>query len=111
MSSSPRLVVTNDPAQIVRTELLDGLKRGRWPAGSRLPTERRLCADFGVSRSALRRVLQELRDLGLIEQKVGSGTYVTEGAANAKDVQEFEPSRISPAEIMEARLLLEPMLV
>lgn len=111
MSSAPKLVVTSDPAQIVRTELLEGLKRGRWPAGGRLPTERKLCADFGVSRSALRRVLQELRDMGLIEQKVGSGTYVTESAAGARDGQEFEPSSISPAEIMEARLLLEPMLV
>jgi len=111
MSEPPKLVVKSDPAQIVRAELLEGLKHGRWPPGSKLPTERSLCADFGVSRSALRRVLQELRDMGLIVQKIGSGTYVTDSAAGPHAGQPFAASGISPAEIMEARLLLEPMLV
>jgi len=117
MHPSPSLQIRADPVQALRAELLDGLRTGKWAPGSRLPTERSLCADFGVSRSALRRVLQELRDQGLIVQKVGSGTYVSDtpsgiapGLVAAAGKLLAIPSA-SPAGIMEARLLLEPMIV
>jgi len=117
MEDLPSLQVRADPVQALRAELLDGLRTGKWTPGSRLPTERSLCADFGVSRSALRRVLQELREQGLIVQKVGSGTYVSDTPAGmAQEIASMTgkllsvPS-VSPAEIMEARLLLEPMIV
>lgn len=116
MHESPSLQVRTDPVQALRAELLDGLRTGKWAPGSRLPTERSLCADFGVSRSALRRVLQELRDRGLIVQKVGSGTYVSDtpqgiGQDLAAAGKLLSIPSASPAEIMEARLLLEPMIV
>ena len=117
MYPPPSLQIRADPVQALRAELLDGLRTGKWAPGSRLPTERSLCANFGVSRSALRRVLQELRDQGLIVQKVGSGTYVSDtpsgiapGIVAAAGKLLAIPSA-SPAEIMEARLLLEPMIV
>jgi len=100
-----------DPADSLRRDLLEGIRRGRWTAGSRLPTERGLCDHYGVSRSALRRVLQEFKDMGVVVQKVGSGTYVAPDAAAKLSPSSFEPSAISPAEIMEARLLLEPLLM
>jgi len=109
MTATQKLLVQSDPVHVLRTKLMEGLKQGRWAPGSRLPTERSLCADFGISRSALRRVLQELRDMGLIVQKIGSGTYVAEQAEASSE--KFVAAAISPAEIMEARLLLEPMLV
>jgi DNA-binding FadR family transcriptional regulator len=111
MSNSSNFLFEPDPAEALRRELLDGLRRGRWTAGSRLPTERALCEHYGVSRSALRRVLQELKDMDVVVQKVGSGTYVAQDAAAKLSRKSFEPSAISPAEIMEARLLLEPLLM
>lgn len=119
MTDSAALQIRTDSVEALRRELLQGLESGAWPPGSRLPTERDLCANFGVSRSALRRVLQELREQGWITQKVGSGTYVAEkpskpptSATPEAGVGRFlaVPS-VSPAELMEARLLLEPMLV
>lgn len=44
-------------------------------AGQRLPSERDLAEDLQISRPRLRTILASLRSEGLIEQKIGSGTY------------------------------------
>lgn len=98
------------PAERLRAELLDRLLDGYWAPGSRLPTERALCDHYGVGRSVLRRVLRELKERGLIVQRVGSGTYVAE-PAGAQRPSSFNLSDISPAQIMEARIRMEPMVV
>ncbi|MCB2068499.1 MAG: winged helix-turn-helix transcriptional regulator, partial [Ottowia sp.] len=98
----------------LRDHLLANLAAGRWRAGDRLPTERELGDQFGISRTSVRRVLLELRELGAITQTVGSGTYVTPQAASLVDNLQGggDPVRhTSPAELMEARLALEPAIV
>ena len=88
--------------------LLRGLRSGEWRPGHRLPTERQLSERYGIGRSAVRRVLARLKAQGLVRQTVGSGTY-------AHDVSGVEDSQraahISPSELMEARLVLEPAIV
>lgn len=100
-----------DPADVLRQVLLDGLQNGRWTAGERLPPERRLCAEFGVGRSALRRVLRGFKEQGLIEQSVGSGTYVATDLKTRLPPRRSSTSAVSPAELMDARVLIEPLLV
>ncbi|NML42521.1 FadR family transcriptional regulator [Ramlibacter sp. G-1-2-2] len=97
----------------LRDYILGSLRAGRWQAGDRLPTERALCEQFTISRTSVRRVLQELKDLGAISQTVGSGTYVTEQAgAVVNGIAAAAPVRqTSPAELMEARLALEPAIL
>jgi DNA-binding FadR family transcriptional regulator len=51
--------------------------------GSRLPTERRLAADLGVTRSGIRLALAALEADGLISREVGRGTFLREAAAGA----------------------------
>jgi len=46
--------------------------------GARLPTERDLVGTLGVSRNVLREALKSLDAVGLIEIRVGDGTYVSE---------------------------------
>ena len=111
MTSPPELLATADPAHGLRRALLDGLHSGRWSAGERLPTERQLSAQFGVGRSALRRILREFKDAGLIEQSVGSGTYVTGNLEGKLPPRPSSASVVSPAELMDARVLMEPLLV
>ncbi|TFZ00016.1 FadR family transcriptional regulator [Ramlibacter rhizophilus] len=86
---------------------------GQWRSADRLPTERALSEQFGLSRGSVRKVLQELRDMGLISQTVGSGTYVTEQAPGLlASMASDDPLRhTSPAELMEARLALEPAIL
>src|SRR5262245_54243153 len=100
-------------ASSLRDFILASLRAGRWRAGDRLPTERELCEQFGISRTSVRRVLQELKDLGLISQTVGSGTYVTDQAhAVVHGLAAADPVRqTSPSELMEARLALEPAII
>src|ERR1700733_7079323 len=51
--------------------------------GSRLPTERRLAADLGVTRSGIRIALAALEADGLISREVGRGTFLRDAAAGA----------------------------
>jgi DNA-binding FadR family transcriptional regulator len=101
-----------DASAHLRDTLLDRLKSGTWRAGHRIPTERALCEQFGLGRSAVRRVLAQLKEAGLITQTVGSGTYVTEQAAGLLPALGATPlATTSPAELMEARMALEPAIV
>lgn len=83
-----------------------------------------------VGRSTVRRVLADLKRQGLITQRVGSGTYVAdrvhEALAARAAIESAEPCErgqgdpagqpvpglvVSPAELMNARLVLEPALI
>lgn len=102
-----------DTSQPLRDTIIESLRTGQLRAGERLPTERAFCEQFGISRTSVRKVLQELKERGLITQTVGSGTYVTEQAAHAlASMPADAPAlQISPAVLMEARLALEPAIV
>ncbi|WCB94855.1 Putative L-lactate dehydrogenase operon regulatory protein [Baekduia alba] len=66
----------------------------RLAPGQRLPSERALAAELGVSRPALREGMRRLVDLGVIEARRGEGTFVS--------VLDFE-------HLNEVRLSLEPL--
>jgi GntR family transcriptional repressor for pyruvate dehydrogenase complex len=51
---------------------------GSLKAGDRLPPERELAAELGVSRPSLREAIQKLASKGLVQSKQGGGTYVTD---------------------------------
>jgi len=102
-----------DSAALLRETIVKNLKSGTWRPGHRIPTERELCEQFGIGRSTVRRVLAQLKDAQLITQTVGSGTYVTDGvnSALARLPAGVPALATSPAELMEARLVLEPSIV
>ncbi len=58
-------------------KIKDLISSGEFTAGSRLPTERELTQRFGVSRSSLREAVRALALVGVVESRVGDGTYVT----------------------------------
>ena len=56
--------------------VLADIESGRLKDGERLPSEAELVQQFGASRPTVARALRDLQNLGLVERKVGSGTYV-----------------------------------
>ena len=52
------------------------IDEGVWEIGQRLPSERDLADDYEVSRMTLRQAITLLVEEGILERRVGSGTYV-----------------------------------
>ena len=69
----------------VYTQLRDLLISGKWPEGTKIPSENELCKEFSVSRVVIREALQKLRGEKLLVTRQGVGTY----AANPSN---FEPT-------------------
>src|SRR5215469_805582 len=97
--------------------------------GSRLPTERQLALDLGVSRSAIRHAMALLQAEGHVSREVGRGTFLRDApdsaspdapdAPIASDAKALAPTETSaadasgeddysPADVMTVRRLFEP---
>lgn len=93
--------LSDDIVEQLETMILEGVLQ----AGERLPAERKLAEQFGVSRPSLREAIQKLAAKGLLVSRQGGGNYVSNqvgttfsdpllallaGKANAqKDLLEF----------------------
>jgi DNA-binding FadR family transcriptional regulator len=99
--------VRADGARSLAKYLVEEIESGRLAAGHKLPAE-----SFQASRGSVRRVLSNLKEMGLITQIVGSGTFVSDNISQIIPHIETTPSTIqtSPAELMEARLLIETQM-
>ena len=86
---------------------------GRLRQGQKLPPERQLARDLKASRVAVREGLRTLELRGLVEVRQGStGGYFVREADDRPLVRDFETlfrlSRISRAQLIEARRFIEP---
>lgn len=82
----------------IHDQIKSEIEQGIWKIGDRLPSERELAVKFNVSRMTLRQAIQNLADEGILERKIGSGTYVAR-----KKVQEKMTGATSFTEIMESQ--------
>lgn len=85
---------------------------GEFALGSRLPAERDLALQLGVSRPSVREALIALEVEGMIEVRTGSGIYVQRTEAHHKPTalahtDANAPADWGPLEVMSARLLIE----
>jgi len=65
----------------VQDQVIEAILRGSAPAGTRLPSMRRLAKDLGVSRITIETAYEALQAKGLIEARARSGTFVSRHAA------------------------------
>jgi GntR family transcriptional repressor for pyruvate dehydrogenase complex len=96
----------------IADQIRSAILEGKLKPGNRLPNERHLAEQFGVSRVTVRDALRSLETSGLIEVRVGAtgGAFVTapstevvgEGISNMLVL-----SKVDPDEIAEARLIME----
>lgn len=96
----------------IYNQILQNIKSGSFRIGDKLPTERELCEQFGVSRAPIRQALSALEMNDYIFSRQGEGVYVK----NNKDLADSDTSNlftetVSPEDIIEARMNIEPLIV
>ncbi len=90
--------------QRVANSIVAEIRSGKYPRGERLPPERELAEEFGVSRPTVREAMIALEIRGIVEARRGSGIYVVEAAPADTNATEQD---IGPFEVTEARRLFE----
>ena len=63
-------------SQEITGKLTRRIVSGHYPVGAKLPTERELALEFGVTRHVVREALKRLEAVGLVRIRQGSGIYV-----------------------------------
>lgn len=112
--------------QAAANEIRQQILSGTWASGRLLPPERDLAAQFGVARNTLRRIVRQLEAEGLIESHPGRGSFIRvsplgdsasradalAGSLGEDAAADFARSlrEASPADLMEVRVLLEPLV-
>lgn len=80
--------------------------------GDKLPPERELAEQFGVSRTAVREAVKALREKGLVEIQPGRGTFITDSTSEVmRDSLDFIVKvglSDGVANLNEVRTLMEP---
>jgi DNA-binding FadR family transcriptional regulator len=92
----------------VAAQLEELIERGQWAVGARLPGEREMIKRFAVSRTVFREALILLELKGVVEIRVGSGTYIrpknmTDGGLPGSGLMESA----KPFDLIFARRLVE----
>lgn len=99
----------NSVATRIADRLRDEIRAGAFAAEGRIPTERELAERFAVARNTVRRAIEDLQSSGLVIRHVGRGTFLTAtDRMNAAPAANAAESDISPRDLIEARLMLEP---
>jgi len=99
----------------IQNQIEESILQKKYVPGDKLPTEKEMCAMFGVSRTALREALQMLSIQGLINIRKGSGIYVTEyNSDNAvKPMSRYLQMNLNPEliiQVVEVRKAFEPQI-
>src|SRR5713101_5837043 len=118
MSATPefRRIRTQRAFEEIAGQIRGELVSRRLRAGDRLPAERALAEQFGVSRNTLREALRSLENAGLLRLQKGAtgGAFVRESTGDAvitglRDM--FHLGAIQPEHLTEARVLIESIAV
>ena len=106
-------IQTVEPQRLYRQiaeQLRQLMSSGEFTVGSRLPAERDLAIQLGVSRPSVREALIALEVEGMIEVRTGSGIYVQSTTRTKNEptpTMSDAPSDWGPLEVMSARILVE----
>lgn len=91
------------------------IMEGKVRPGDKLPSERELAEQFGVSRTAVREAVKAMREKGLLEVQPGRGTFVTDLTGGTTEVMRDSLSLIVKislgndlGKLVQVRTLLEP---
>jgi GntR family transcriptional regulator, transcriptional repressor for pyruvate dehydrogenase complex len=84
------------------------IRSGRIAAGTKLPTEATLVAQFSVSRTVIREAVSRLKSLGLVDSRQGSGVYVRAAGFSPLNFDaRYAVSKQAVVQMVEVRRALE----
>jgi DNA-binding transcriptional MocR family regulator len=102
----PDLTQSDKPRYIAIADLIaSDVKEGRLSAGDRLPPQRRLASRLAIDFTTVARGYSEAQKRGLVESRVGQGTFVR---AALEPKREPRPSAHPRAEIVDLSMNLPP---
>ena len=73
----------------ISEEILSAIEAGRWLPGERLPAEDQIATETGASLGTVRRSLRSLVQMGVVERRHGSGTFVSGARAQEEHLRHF----------------------
>jgi len=97
-------------AEFALRQMRSFIDHGQFETEGRLPGERELAAQLRVGRSTLRKALEILEAEGEIWRHVGQGTFVGRRSSKLQSEPSMNPGKVSPKELLDARLCLEPAI-
>ncbi|WP_026560674.1 MULTISPECIES: FadR/GntR family transcriptional regulator [Bacillaceae] len=95
----------------IYNQILSEIQSGSFNIGDKLPAERELCEQFGVSRAPIRQALSALELNGIIYSRQGEGVYVKNTQILNHSDSAFILDSTSPEDIVEARMNIEPVII
>ena len=105
-TASQRPSLTDTVAQ----KLLEKIALLQNQGDEKLPPERELASNLGVSRRVIRQALDLLEADGLVVRTPGRGTLIASALDDSADKLMDLKQYTNPVELMEARLVLEPAM-
>lgn len=96
----------NDSLTIKRVSLVDAVmeqmeaavQSGRFKLGDKIPSEKVLAQEFGVSRATLREAFKRLENSGMLDIRQGDGTYLQSSGLDVGPLQYVEEQRLAGSE-------------
>jgi len=105
-----RPVNRNSLSDEIVEQIIGLISRGVLKPGERLPSEKELCLRFGVGRTTIREALRSMAVMGILDGRVGEGTFVSGDSRKylEKALQwGLLIDRKSVNDLVETRLMLE----
>ncbi len=104
----------SDATRVYRS-IVTKIRAKAFAPGERLPNERALALEHGVSRNSIRNALSMLQTQGIVTRRMGSGTYLANKAIarllEDKPVAQHHDAVPTFVELLEGRLLFEPEMM
>jgi len=104
-------IETKKKSAFVAEQIVDAIRRGVYSVGDKLPAEREISEQMGVSRPSVREALSALQITGILSSRAGDGTYVQHAPAHREENLALTLLEESPTEALEARRVLEDSIV
>lgn len=100
-----RVSIVDQVCTLIKQDIVDGI----WAPGDKLPSEAQFAESFGVNRLSVRMALQKLSTLGIIETRVGEGSFVKSFSLRPllSEIAIFYDNDENCREVQQLRNLLE----